>query len=442
MRNEKRLTKRVLDSLKADDGAYFAWDSDIAGFGARVHPTGRVTFVFQYRSRAGRQRRLGLGTYGVVTVEQARQQAKVLAGEVAAGGDPGGQREEQRKAATFAEFADAYMKDAQNRLGNRAMEEAQRRVEQILKPAWGKKKLEAIRPGDVAALHRRLAEKRERDVMASNAGRSYRRETGGPVTANRCLALLKVMFNTAEAWGMIPKGSNPAVGLKMLPEKSRERYLTPDELARLADALNDAQANGTASPWAVGAIKLLMFTGCRRDEILTLQWSFIDAEGRCLRLPESKTGAKVVYLNAPALEVLTDLAKLREAGNPYVIVGHVAGARLVNLTKPWYRILKAAGLEGLRLHDLRHVYAGMGAALGLGLPVVGKLLGHTQAQTTQRYANLAPDPVAAAAERIGEALLEAMDKGRARVVELNARPAQPGGAREDSGERSLAKRKA
>jgi integrase len=236
------------------------------------------------------------------------------------------------------------------------------------------------------------------------------------------------MFGMAERWGMLPVGSNPARFVKAFKEHHRERYLTPDELARLADALNAAQASGTASPWAVGTIKLLMFTGCRRDEILTLQWSFIDAEGRCLRLPESKTGAKVVYLNAPALEVLTGLAKLREAGNPYVIVGHVAGARLVNLTKPWYRILKAANLEGLRLHDLRHVYAGMGAALGLGLPVVGKLLGHTQAQTTQRYANLAPDPVAAAAERIGEALLEAMDKGRARVVELNAGPGPVKGA--------------
>jgi integrase len=164
------------------------------------------------------------------------------------GGDPGGQREEQRKAATFAEFADAYLKDAQGRLSASAWTEALRRVEQILKPAWGKKKLEAIRPGDVAALHRRLAEKRERDVAAVNAKKTYRRETGGPVTANRCLALLKVMFNTAEAWGLIPKGSNPAVGLKMLPEKPRERYLTPDELARLADALSDASPRFSCLP--------------------------------------------------------------------------------------------------------------------------------------------------------------------------------------------------
>jgi integrase len=426
MRNEKRLTKRVLDSLKAGDGAYFAWDSDIAGFGARVHPTGRVTFVFQYRSRAGRQRRLGLGTYGVVTVEQARQQAKVMAGDVAAGGDPGGAREEQHKAATFAEFADAYFKNVATRLAPRSIEEDQRRLRLHLLPVFGKRKLASITRADIIRLHQRLAEKKETVCKPKNSETAYRRVGGGPTNANRCLALLSAIFAYAERLEVIQ--ANPVRNVAPLKEHARERYLTPDELARLADALNDAQANGTASPWAVGAIKLLMFTGCRRDEILTLQWAFIDAEGRCLRLPESKTGAKVVYLNAPALEILTDLAKLREADNPYVIVGHIAGARLVNLTKPWYRILKVAGLEGLRLHDLRHVYAGMGAALGLGLPVVGKLLGHTQAQTTQRYANLVPDPVAAAAERIGEALLEAMDKGRARVVDLNAMPGQPGGA--------------
>jgi integrase len=349
-----------------------------------------------------------------------------MLGEVARGNDPSAERMKARRTNTLEQFAESYLEYARDRLKPGTWKEYKRLLDQHVLPVLGRKKLPDVGQADVMRLHQRLAVKKPKTVIPANAKKEkgYRKTTGGQFLANRALATIKIVFHHAERLGLIQE--NPCRHVQAFKEKARARYLTPDELARLADALNVAQAAGTASPWAVGAIKLLMFTGCRRDEILTLQWSFIDAEGRCLRLPESKTGAKVVYLNTPALEVLTDLAKLREAGNPFVIVGHVAGARMVNLTTPWYRILKAAGLEGLRLHDLRHVYAGMGAALGLGLPVVGKLLGHTQAQTTQRYANLAPDPVAAAAERIGEALLDAMDKGRARVVELSAGPGQPG----------------
>ena len=414
-----KLTKRLVESLKPAVKPYIVTDTVTPGFMVRVSTSGERTFYVYYRA-GGVQRRPALGAYHerAFSVERARAKAEQYLALVRQGRDPSAERQDASRAETLAEFADAYLKDAEPRLKNHTLEDYRRRLRLHILPAWGKKKLTVIRPADVANLHRKLAKRRILTITPHNSEKSYTREQGGPVGANRYLALIKSLFATAERWGLIPPSTNPARHVRKFKEKSRERYLSPDELARLADALTWAEREKMAAPWAIEAIRLLMFTGARRNEILTLQWAFVDVEGRCLRLPESKTGPKVIHLNAPALQCLERLARIRELDNPYVIVGHKRGAHLVNLTKPWDRIRVHAALPDLRIHDLRHVYAGMGAALGLGLPIIGKLLGHSQPSTTNRYANLAPDPVAAANERIGEALLEAMEKGKACVVEI------------------------
>jgi integrase len=216
------------------------------------------------------------------------------------------------------------------------------------------------------------------------------------------------MMNLAEVWRMRPNGSNPCRHIKKYRENKRERYLSEAELARLGEALTEVDQDGTVMPSAVAAIRLLIFTGARLSEILTLRWDYV--EHSYLRLPDSKTGAKVIYLNPPASELLARLPRIVD--NPYVIPGNKPGARLVNLQKPWRLIRARAGLEDVRIHDLRHTFASIGAASGLSLPMIGKLLGHTQAATTERYAHLADDPVRAASEAIGQRIDAAM-KGEA-----------------------------
>ncbi len=421
----QKLTKRVLDVLTSGPDRYEIHDTETKGFMLRVNPNGRKLFYCYYRINGVRRRPM-IGEYPRLTVEKARDEAKRYLSEATLGRDLSLERQDLRASDTFETFAEMYMKDAAKRVRGRTLEENQRRIDLHLIPALGPKKLTTITKSDMTRLHHRLAEKRPLQVTdgAGNVKQSKTKTTGGHINANRCLMLLRAMFNTAERWGVVPEGSNPCRHVELFKEKPRERYLNPEEFKRLAEALAWAEKGNHATPWAIAALRLLIMTGCRLREILDLRWEYVDAGSKCLRLPESKTGAKVIHLNAPALEVLTTLYQLR-GKSPWVIQGHVRGQQLINLTKPWYRIRAQAGLPDLRIHDLRHCFAGVGASLGLGLPIVGKLLGHTQGRTTERYANLAPDPVQAAAEKIGNALVDMMS-GKTKVVELRPRNEENG----------------
>ena len=222
------------------------------------------------------------------------------------------------------------------------------------------------------------------------------------------------MFNLAESWGLRPDGSNPCRHVEKFAERKRERLLSPAELARLGDAL----AAHDGALYVVAAVKLLVFTGARLGEVLGLRWEWIDFERGEARLPDSKTGAKTLHLPPPALAVLVALPRME--GNPYVIVGHKRSAAMVNLEKPWRAIRSTAGLDGVRLHDLRHAFASVAASSGMGLPIIGKMLGHTQAATTHRYAHLASDPVKAAAAAVAGKIAAAMS-GSSEEVDRNAR---------------------
>ena len=215
------------------------------------------------------------------------------------------------------------------------------------------------------------------------------------------------MMNLAEAWGLRTEGTNPCRHVKKYPENKRERYLTKDELQRLGATLADAERDNTETPFTLAALGLLILTGARLTEILTLKWQYVDLAGGVLRLPDSKTGAKPIYLNDAAIKVLRGVPLM--VGNPFVIAGKKRGARLINLQKPWRRIRAAARLHNVRIHDLRHSFASIGAGAGMSLTVIGKLLGHTQAVTTQRYAHLAADPIRAASNLIGSEISEAME---------------------------------
>jgi integrase len=280
----------------------------------------------------------------------------------------------------------------------RTVAEYRRLLEKLILPVLGKKKLQDVNRGDIAKLHHSLRT--------------------SPYQANRVLAVLSKMMNLAERWSLRPDGSNPCRHVEKFKERKRERMLSPDEFAQLGDALTTYDG----SPYVVAAIKLLVFTGARLSEILCLRWDWIDFKLGEARLPDSKSGAKTIHLPPPALSVLADLRQIES--NPHVIVGGVKGAALVNLEKPWRKIRADARLEGLRLHDLRHGFASIAASAGMGLPIIGKMLGHTQAATTARYAHLASDPVKAAAATVAGKIDDAMKStpAGARGVRLGRSP--------------------
>jgi integrase len=374
-----------------DESEVILWDSEIAGFGLRVQRGGTKTYVLKYRAGNGRgapSRKLTIGKHGSPWApEQARAEARRLLGLVAHGKDPAAAKAEAKAAPTVAELARRFLAEhAEAKRKASTTTEYRRLLDRIILPSLGKRKVADIKRADITRLH--------------HANRA------APYQANRTLAALSKMMNLAERWGLRPDGTNPCRHIERYAEKKRERFLSPEELARLGDAL--AQYDG--APYCAAAIKLLVFTGARLGEVLGLQWQWIDFDRGEARLPDSKTGAKTLHLPPPALAVLAELPRV--AGNPHVIVGGVAGAALVNLEKPWRAIRKKAGLEDVRIHDLRHSFASIAASGGMGLPIIGKMLGHTQAQTTQRYAHLASDPVKAAAATVAGKIAAAMGSGK------------------------------
>ena len=210
-------------------------------------------------------------------------------------------------------------------------------IRQHLLPRLGNRRVADVTRGDVAALHHRMH--------------------ATPYAANRTLGILSAMFTAAELWGLRPQGSNPCRYVKRFRERRRERFLSDGEYRRLGAVLREAKSTGAVAASAIAAIRLLMLTGCRLSEIMTLRWEHVALEARELRLPNSKTGAKVVYLGRPAVAVLRGIA--REEGNPWVITGRRPGSRLASLHFPWGRIRKRAGLDDVRLHDLRHSCASL-----------------------------------------------------------------------------------
>ena len=212
-------------------------------------------------------------------------------------------------------------------------------------------------------------------------------------------------MNWAEANGYRKQGSNPCGGIKRYKEIKRERYLTQEELGRLGKALAEAEAN-SLNPYVIATLRLLLLTGARLNEILTLRWQYVDVARQQIRLPESKTGPKTLLLNDPAVAVLNSLPRLEN--NPWVLPGHIQGTHLVAVEKPWYALRKKAGIPDVRLHDLRHSFASVAVDAGGSLPIIGRLLGHGHTQTTARYAHVGQSPAQALANITGATIHAAL----------------------------------
>lgn len=388
--NVKKITKRVVDGLKPGK---LVWDTDLSGFGVRCQRKDKV-YVLKTRV-GGRQRWFSVGKHGAPwTADTARDRALVILGQIADRKDPAAIRDAEKVNPTLKKAAEWFMAEhvTAKRKGKTA-DSYQDLLDRIIIPELGATKIDAVTRSEVARLHHK--------------------QRNTPYQANRALAVLSKLFAWAEKQGYRTSTNNPCHGVEKYPEAKRERMLSEDEIGRLGKALAAHKSND----YAVAAIRLLIFTGARLGEILTLEWDWIDMERGEARLPDSKTGAKTIHLPPPAMAVLAELPRVID--NPYVIVGGVEKSCLVNLQKPWRAIRKTAKLDDVRLHDLRHAFASVAASSGASLHVIGKLLGHSQAQTTHRYAHLAADPVKAAAASVAGKIEAAMsEKPKAEIVPL------------------------
>lgn len=378
-----RVTVSAVANLKPQETLR---DTELKGFGVRRR-NGQPSYFLQTRVN-GRLRWVTIGIHGSPwTPATARKEAIKLLNDIAGGDDPNQSRKIKRGTPTFREMAPVFLEEHGSKVAPRTFDEYRRMIEKTIIPAIGTRKVNDLDKADVARTHAQWGDKQKRN-------------------ANHALAVLSKFISWLEEQGLRPENTNPCRGIKKYPERRIERYLSMEEFQRLGEVLREAEETGSEDVYILAAIRLLMFTGARLSEILTLTWAEVDLERGILFLKHSKTGQKPIFLNEPAKEILETIPKL--AKNPYVIVGSKIGSHLVNLQKPWRRIRKQAGLDDVRLHDLRHSFASLAAGSGASLPLIGGLLGHSQPQTTARYAHLASNPLREVNETVGAKLKEVL----------------------------------
>ena len=432
-----KLTKRTVEAVRSGADDVFVWDSELKGFGLKVTPKDRRVFLAQYwaPNLARVRRRVTLGTFGTITVDQGRAAAQRVLGRVANGEDPAADASEGKrtaKEATVALISAEYLDETSAKMKSRTSSEYTRLFNVYILPALGRKPVVHVTLKDVAAVH--LAHRKQ------------------PYQANRVLQLLKSFLYWAETRGYRARNTNPCRDVAKFPEHERERFLTVDELAKLGAALVTAERVGLppapehrkaprnektakhrprsadtpfpANPYAVAAIRFLLFTGWREQEALTLRWADVDMKRGAATLPDTKTGKSQRPLGAQAVELLAALPRLE--GSPYVFPGANPDAPLREIKRVWCAARHSAGLGDVRLHDLRHTVASFSVGSGHSLYLTGKLLGHTRPETTQRYAHLADDARKAAADTVSEALSVALNAGTPPAHETPVTPIESG----------------
>ena len=374
---ERSLSNRVVGALPVGDRDVIWWDRDLPGFGVRVYRSGSRVYLVQGRGPHGAMR-VTIGRHGVLPAGEARRRAAAVLARIRAGTEPRPGPGADRTT-TVAELAERYLREY---VAVRCKPATLRGYRQVIRrhvvPALGKLPVAEVGRLQVAELHYRL------------------RRT--PVAANDTVGALSRMFSRAEAWGMVPPGSNPCRGVRRYRTRRLERFLTEEEFRRLGATLDALEIEGRVPVHAAAALRLLMLTGCRSGEIVGLRWEDVHLESSEIRLRDSKTGPRTVTLSPAAARVLAGLP--RPPGNPWVVAGAKPGARLTHIAYYWHRVRARAGLRDVRLHDLRHSFASRALALGEPLPMIGRMLGHSKIQTTARYAHLALDSVRESAARV------------------------------------------
>jgi integrase len=399
----QHLTDATIKRLPAPErGNKITWDDSVAGFGARVTAAGARSFVLNYRTKAGRERRITIGNCDNWTIGAARHKARELRRVIEDGGDPLGEIEEARAAPAMADLAARFVEEHLPRLRPATAVNYRVLIDRHVTPHFGlHTKVTDVRFEDIDALHRKIT------------------KAGNPYAANRTVAMLLKMFNLAVRWGMVER--NPCKGVEKNPEQKRKRYLSGDELTALTAALAKHPDQDIAN-----VFRLLLLTGARRGEVLAMRWGDIDLNvtlddgknGGTWTKPASTTKQKadhVVPLAAAARQLLSEIRQRQTATKKilgeYVFPSAGSTGHIIEVQKSWRRLSKSAGISGLRIHDLRHSFASQLASAGVSLPLIGALLGHSQPATTHRYAHLFQDPQRAAVEKVARIIAEASNGG-------------------------------
>ncbi len=387
----------IMDSALPNKTKFY-FDDDVVGFGMYRTPGGTGTFFAEFRPVAGgSKKRIKLGRVGTLKANEAREAARKAIAHAGLGKDLAKDRANERAGGTVKELVEEYIAGKDMKQSTRDFYNVTLRKHIV--PHLGSQKAVAVSRVDVQRAHMKMS-------------RTAR------YSANRAMALLSAAYVWGSKRGSVPEGMNPAAAIDRNREEARERYLTPDEMTRLGDALREAETIGIPhkpseskhapkeqnrtiyGPHVTGAIRLLMLTGCRLREILNLRWSEYDEKRGLLLLPDSKTGKKTIVLSEAAQAEIDSLPRI----GAYVIASRSAGMPdekpRADLKKPWAAIAGHAGIDDVHLHDLRHTFASVGAGDGMSLLTIGKLLGHADAATTQRYAHVDVNPARAAANAI------------------------------------------
>lgn len=398
----KRLSLATVKAAKPEDKDYFLWDGELKGFGLKVCKGGRKVYVCKYRVGSGRSapsRRMTIGAHGSPwTPDAARKEAARLLGRVAQGEDPAKDKQDAKAVILVAELCDRYLEAGVTTKKASTLATDRGRIERHIKPLLGKMRITDVTRADVTQFLQDVAAgKTAVDVKTRKRGRAIVK--GGKGTATRTVGLLGGIFTYAIEAGLLKE--NPVRGVKRFRDRRNERFLDAEELTRLGAALAGAEEEGE-NPYALAIIRLLLLTGARKGEIEKLKWSEIDRQFQYLRLGDSKTGQKLIVLNQASLAILESVPRMD--GSEFVFPASRSDGWYEGTPKVWARIRQTAGLKNVRLHDLRHSFASVAARSGESLLVIGKVLGHSTASATSRYAHLNDDPLRAASETTARAI--------------------------------------
>lgn len=377
-RGAVRLTDQIAKGLCPPvKGNRIVYDDQVRGFGLRVTKAGRKAFVLNYRI-SGRERRMTIGAYPDWTVVGARKQAEEFRREVDIGIDPLQRREDKRAEPTIEDLFERYCSEHLPKKSESSVRNDIQMWQKSILPTMRRRKVADITFDEVDALHRKITRR-------------------APIQANRTISLLRKAFNLAKRWGWLK--TNPATGLQLNPENKRTRYLSEDEIARLLSAL-EANPNRTSCD----LITFLMLTGCRRGEAFTATWAQFDPAMRVWEKPAASTKQRKLH-RVPVSSAVTALLERRKATSksPYIFASPT-GMPLTDVKKTWARVCNNADICDVKMHDLRHTFASVLVSKGLSLPIIGAMLGHTQTQTTARYAHLYDSTLSHAAKVVADTL--------------------------------------